>query len=407
MTQITPSDVRALLDPTVGLARQHQLVRLPEAPHLYVMVVDIGTRFAGTDGPTVHDLTGAYDLTADGAAVRGLGEAVERRALVAGDGTDIASLEGTRAELVAAGLSPAADQPGHWPQGAAPTTWYPAEEVGTPRTWHLPAAWVDCPADGPFRARWEGSPSGAAAHTSLAAATTGAIGELLERDALMRAWYRTDRAGAVELDLDPVPHPWLTRLVHDQPQVRVRAARVPTVLPGRYGYVAWVDDGTTVGTGATVATQDPVGAARAVLEAWQIFQVLRARSAQPPAAPVSGTSPFHAVGEERCDFWTDGRGRASMLGWAEALPAAEPLTSGTVGPDPEPDLAAALREAGHPVLRVDLTPRLPAAVRDAGFVAVKVVVDGLHPLVLDERAEWCYVPELLGGRPAAGFQPLI
>lgn len=406
MTQITPREVRALLEPTTGLAREHQLTRLPDPPHLYVMVIDIGTRFAGTTEPTVHDLTGAFDLGADAAALRGLGEAVERRALAPGGAADVGAVVGTRAELSATDRSPLADLPGHWPQRSEPTTWYPAEEVGTDRTWHLPAAWVDCPAHGPFAAEWEGTPSGAAAHTGLAAATAGAIGELLERDALMRSWYRADRAGAVELDLTALPAPALTRLVHDQPQVGVRVARIPTVLPDRYAYVGWVEDGVTVGTGATVADDDATGAVRAVLEAWQIYWSLRARFDQPPAAPVAA-GPFHAIGEARCDYWADGRGRVAMADWSEALPPAAPLPGADPASPGPPDLATALQEAGHRVLRVDLTPRLPAGVRDAGFVAVKVVVEGLQPLVLDERAKWSYVPELLGQRRAVEFQPLI
>ncbi|WP_146237552.1 YcaO-like family protein [Georgenia satyanarayanai] len=402
MSQITPARVRDLLDPAAGLARSFQIVRHPDPPHLYLMVVDIGTRFGGTDEPTLHDLTGAYDLRADGAALRGLGEAVERRALAPLPGEGVA---GTRAALAASGepLAPADEWPGHFPLADDDaTTWYTAERLGDDSRVLVPAEWVDCPVQGPAAEWWEGTPSGAAAHTTVEAATATAVSEVLERDALMRAWYRQDRADAVELDLTS-PHPDLRRLVDDQPGVRVRAARLHTALAGRFAYVAWVDDGTTVGTGATLAADDTAGAARSVLEAWQIYLALRTRAKEPRPA---GRGSFVDQGEARCDFWAYGEGRAAMAEWARGLRPVEPLDQ-TPSPQAGTDLVSELVSVGLPVLRVDLGPRLPAAVRAAGFVAVKVLVGGTHPLVLEERAAWSFVDPLLGERRPVPYQPLI
>ncbi|MFC4556163.1 YcaO-like family protein [Georgenia faecalis] len=403
MSALTPAVVHELLRPEAGLARGFELVRHPDPPHLYLMVVDVGTRFASTTHPTVHDLAGAFDLQADGAVRRGLGEAVERCALAPRETGD--PVRATLADLRAAGTAAADAEhwPGHWPVAEREdTTWYPAEELGSGCERLVPSAWVDCPVTGPLAARWEGTPSGAAAHTSLDAATAVALAEVLERDALMRTWFRPDRAAAVEVELAGDAR--LARLVSDQPQVTVRAACVPTALPDRHAYVAWVDDGVTIGTGAVAAAAEPEGVVKAVQEAWQIYLALRSR-ARTGGTAEDGARAFVAHGEARCDFWTDGRGREAMRAWAQGLGPARPMRTDTPG-EPAP-AAAGLAARGFPVLRVDLTHRLPAAVRDAGFVAVKVLVGGLQPLVLDEAADWPFVDTRLGRRRTVVFQPLI
>ncbi len=401
--------VRTVLDPASGVVRSYALHRLSPPVSMHAMTVDIGTRFAGTAEPTAHDRVGAVDLTPAGALVRGTGEAVERYALAPRDAEPLDHVVGSRDELVAGGsryLDPARWPGLPHPERRAVTRWYRGVDAtdGTP-LW-VPAAVVDWPT-APTSEGWQGTPSGAAAHTGHDAAVEAALREVLERDALMAAWRRADRAGASVVDLGPpgAADPRIARLAADRDGASVGAARIPSAVPTAHAYVGWVDDGRVLAVGAGLDPAEGTGVLAALREAWQIYGLL---STWEPGTEAT-TDGFVAGAEARCAYWADGRGRAEFVDWLAPLAPALTQAHDAAPSTAHDDLLRELTAGGRCVVVVDLTPRLPAPVRQAGMHAVKVLVEGLQPLLLLDDERWSVVPQRIGPapRPDAGPHPLI
>src|SRR5699024_5858420 len=134
----------------------------------------------------------------------------------------------------------------------------------------------------------------------------------------------------------------------------------------------------------------------------------------------SGTG-FVAGAEARCAYWSDGRGRAEFHDWLAPLPPVPepaPAGSGRTGRLPPgarlpgagsgvDALRSELTAQGRSVVVVDLSARLPQAVHGLGLRAVKVMVQGLQPLIMLDQQEWSEVAaRLTPRRPAAGPHPL-
>ncbi|GLY50312.1 YcaO-like family protein [Lentzea sp. NBRC 102530] len=371
-------DLISTLDPANGLTRGWEM-RAPEADRpMWSVAVDVG---------------GAHPVGACGAGrmdtlARAAGEAVERFALVPGDG-----VESVRARSLPGALDFAGASLGD-PRAAGETLlWYRGcwMDSGAP-VW-VPAGMVDHPGDTPW---FDSTPSGAAAGPDLEFAARAALLEWIERDAVAVAWA----TGAGVRRVEPPPGP-VRRLVESARDVAPQLVSVP-VLPGLTCVVAAVVDGPALAAVGAKAHHD---ADRAMLVALQESLQVRAALLAMRAEWGEVTAP---------EVVRDDADRARLYLTPAAVAEVrerlhdQPLTELASGPAMTLDelVAAVVADGGRPAL-VDLTARLPELHRAMGWRAVKVVVPGYQPLRMDERHVFGWRHDRLNGAVGSFPHPLI
>ncbi|MDX8049921.1 YcaO-like family protein [Lentzea sp. BCCO 10_0798] len=373
-------DLISTLDPANGLTRGWEM-RAPEADRpMWSVAVDIG---------------GAHPVGACGAGrmdtvTRAAGEAVERFALVPGDGLEsvVAPARSLPGALDFAGASLgdplAVDESLRWYRGS----WL---DSGEP-VW-VPAGMVDHPADTPW---FDSTPSGAAAGPDLEFAARAALLEWIERDAVAVAWA----TGAGVRRVEP-PAGRVRRLLESVRDVEPRLVSLP-VLPGLTCVMAAVVDGPALAAVGAKAHHD---AERAMLVAVQESLQVRAALLAMRAEWGEVTAP---------DVVRNDADRARLYLTPAAVSEVRerlsdlPLTELDPGPEMALDelVAAVVADGGRPAL-VDLSARLPAPHRAMGWRAVKVVVPGYQPLRMDERHAFGWRHDRMKGAVGSFPHPLI
>lgn len=395
-------NVRRLLAPTAGLFRDVSIGRLTVPPYLYYCVGDLACASVPGIG---HARAGAYGFTRDETLLRGVGEGCERFALAAAGCEPSYDASGAAGSAVSGfvGLPTPAAVADTLPASAHPF----GEEV------RVATSWVHYPTRGIDAMTWEGSPSGAAAHTNPEAALTNALLELVERDGVMRAWHAPLSAGVVRLKMVPsmdlpAACPEGQHLVglldaatfHES---HVHVFRTPSAIPGLYAYLSWVVDGGSAAAGATVAGCDVCGCVQSLREAWQVYISMKNLGPRERLAEI-----VVSRSDERVLHWASELGVACFQEWAGFIDSFAICTVCEHAPTSPGFLISVLQKFG-PIVSVDLTSRLPEAVRRSGFTSCKAFVRGLQPLVVDEASPWNSVqPDPAGPAPHwARFQPLL
>ncbi|WP_158888869.1 YcaO-like family protein [Amycolatopsis anabasis] len=402
-----------LVDERTGVIRRLRSLpvpaQLPRSFEIIASELSDTTRFS----PWPSDSAGAGYALGDPEAAHGaaIGEAVER---YCGNLVPPGLVTGSRAELVAAGL-PALDparvalfsaeqyaEPG-FPfrpmDSALPLDWAEGVDLATGGRVLVPASlvWVSYVAASVAAGRPATNPiiqAGLAAGRGRAAAEYSALCEVLERDAVARAWHGRGRVRAVR------PPDWLARLGHG-------ARRTLTTryfeFGSEFGPVtvgALVRDAETgYLTMGTACRADPVAALRKVFaEACQLQMfvaeyddpespyMLAARNPDSPLSPwrpdrdyLAAYRPdFRDVVDYGChlqlylDPLLQERFEAEL---ADAVTGEVDHAALAGCPDGLPHLVDRLAAAGHPVLSVDVTTE---DVAPTGLSVVRILVPGLY-----------------------------
>lgn len=313
---------------------------------------------------------GAAGLRRGPTYVRAAGEAVERASLM--PSVALPSGDGLR---VARSGSLWRDP---WPTG--PTYRAVRFARGHTEAVAVPAAAVDFPptSTGAQLDAFDPGPSGTAAWTDRAAAVGSAARELIERDAVMRAWYCPALARRIA---DPRPlGEEFGRLAEKARQVGVALHLVDA--PGRRRGVLMclaVDEARgVVGAGISLERTPAQTALKAVQEALQIRSLLiRLKATErplPPELPITSE-------RDRARFWC-APGAVDLAGrWLDMVPASDHEIVHTAQ-------AAAWPDAVGEHVVVDLTARLPDPIRAMGWCAVKMFAPELQPLRMSEAHAW-------------------
>jgi hypothetical protein len=168
-------------------------------------------------------------------------------------------------------------------------------------------------------------------------------------------------------------------------------------------YLAWTSSGGITAAGAGAAGRELECLIKAVKESRQAHLAL---SALGDAADASAPRADGYVerSRRRCRHWAGGTGAVAFEEWAASIPPGRLADSRSIlDGTPTPPITAP-----EGALLVDLSDRLPPAVRVFGFHAVKVLVEGVQPLVSAEGEPWAYLDADLIPRRAHGlYQPLI
>ena len=429
-------DLLGTLAPGHGVASGYQIVppRPPVDPLWRTLVVLADTRTpCGTQDPAVAPLlsrrvVGAYGATRADSIPRGVGEAVERFALMppssgAPDGaratSDVLAGGGALLDFGAPGValgSPAAS--------IDELRWYPGRRLSSGEQVWVPAALVDDPADpaDDHNGWFDSGPSGAAAGPDLERATARALLEIIERDAFMVAWERELRLPLIDPDrllpngsaALPGARDARRRLTVLRTQLtaaglQVLLASLPCGVSQVRGVVAVVIDPGEEPPIAAVgckAAFDPVdSAAGAVQEALQIRSTMingrqRLRGCPPSAHIVTD--------EDRLRWLASRRGFAAVSQWVAGFQAApDPApTAPHAGMPPGPGalVEAIVGDGGDPIV-VDLTGRLPEPLRAMGWAAVKVIPVGYQHLRIDERMPHSWNAPRLASAPERTGMP--
>ncbi|MEW1660653.1 YcaO-like family protein [Streptomyces sp. NPDC093707] len=370
------------------------------------MLVDIGVLSHGEPNRTESDyplhLVGAYDVCRRDALQRGAGEAVERYALLPCPEAGPRLFHVSAAELGAEAL-PFSDPwaaLGHPDANEIPLDWYRGSRLidGSPVLVPAPLAdWTGAPgpsseADYAETILFDPSPSGAASGAGHEHATRSALLEIIERDAVIVAWYAQLALAAVDINqivtaAAPTLHRRSLRTLLDGARAKGLTpvfARIPTCTPDLACTICVIvdRDGGPLGAVGAKASGDGVRALLGALqEAMQIHELLaRMRSRLTPPSPGANVVR-HDV--DRAWAWTMPKTVDALERWTATfrVEAWDP-------PRTTPDLATLVTglsaDGANPVV-VSLTERLPAAVRDLGWSAVKVLCPGYQPLRIDER----------------------
>lgn len=225
--------------------------------------------------------------------------------------------------------------------------------------------------------------NGLAAGASLESAILGALGELIERDALMITWLQ--RLPAAEIDVRA--EGGLSAAVHRHYAalgVEMRCFVLPTDLPATVVLALALDGSPT--RPATIAAAGCHPSPAVALEK-AVFELCQARPAEsarftdnPPAGRLEhyddvvgldDHSAFAGLPERRGEFsflWQDGR-RTRL---SELADHSRPDVSSTVA-----HCATELERLGHPAAYAELTT---SDVRPSGYRVVRVIAAGLQPI---------------------------
>lgn len=442
-------DLLATLEPRHGVARAYRIVPPdPPADLLWRTLVVLGDRAGADDRPgdpppvLSRRVVGAYGGSRADCLPRAVGEAVERFALLPpGPGAaGPASRWGTAAELPAGDRVLDAAAPGvalgHPAARTARLRWYRGQRLAGGEAVWVPAALVDDPADpanGPAGC-FDPGPSGAAAGPDRDRAVTGALLEVVERDAFMVAWAR-------QLRLARLPPGWpgapgvtpgaargpARRLADLRARIGATGARlVLAVLPTGIGavraVVAVVLDADAAGpvaaVGVKAALDAPAAAVGAVHEALQIRSALlggRAALARRPEVAVPATD------EDRLRWLAGPAGPGAVRDWVDGFrdPDGSGPAAGASGP--AADAAAADRVQVPLIDRASVPPvdssvdssvvrtadasrdraarpdPAPGTGRDGPDLVAAMVADGGDPILVD------LTPRLPGSLQSMGW----
>ncbi|MCU1516072.1 MAG: hypothetical protein JWQ75_793 [Pseudarthrobacter sp.] len=385
-------DYLQTLNPENGLARSVRVLR-PDGTNslLWTVAVDIGQdRLDGPDAGIDMSWVGAAGIRRAPTFARAAGEAVERSALIPGEGLDSGC--GLPAAPRGACWADISAEPGVKTYAA---TRY--DRDGTESAVAVPAGAVDFPPEpGGTLGLFDPGPSGTAAGIDLAMAARSAAKEIIERSAAMLAWDQPETArrydlrgngfGAQVLDL--------TTAAAGQ-GVELELVR----LPGTQGHAVWMavalDAGRKVAGAGLGLEQDPSqGVLRAVQESLQIRSLLinlkDFEGEKPVAPPITSEM-------DRARYWAADASITLIREWLDRIPAANEVP---------PHLGGSTQAGGQEqpgtwleclpgYTMVDLTPRLPQAIRDMGWCAVKIFCDTLQPLRMSDALDW----NVLDGAP--------
>jgi ribosomal protein S12 methylthiotransferase accessory factor len=432
-------DLLGTLAPGHGVASGYQIVppRPPVDPLWRTLVVladtdtDTDTDTVAEDGgdaPAAAPLlsrrvVGAYGATRADSVPRGVGEAVERFALLPPSSGAPDAAKAT-AEVLARGGAlldfalpgVALGSPGAW---IDELRWYPGRRLSSGEQVWVPAALVDDPVQPADNPGWfDSGPSGAAAGPDLERATARALLEIIERDAFMVAWERELRLPLLDPDrllrngsMDASGRDARRRLAVLRDRLAAAGllmviASLPCGVPQVRGVVAVVIDLTSESPIAAVgckASFDQVdSAAGAIQEALQIRSTMingRQRlSSGPPDEVVTD--------EDRVRWLASRHGFAAVSEWVAGFRAAtEPApTESVAGPSSGSGqlVDAIVADGGDPIV-VELTGRLPEPLRVMGWAAVKVIPVGYQHLRIDERMPHSWnVPRLASATERTG-----
>lgn len=391
-----------LLDPNVGLVSSYNLTAVNSTPTIYNLIIDVGQRL-GTSDFGIDDRVGAWDLTMVGVLRRGVGEAIERYALrppLDSDrylhnttmGVDVDLPRITKALRLP---SPEKDVQWVYAQRARSKNCYTAID-----TVLVDLDWVNLPTSKNAQAKhWFGTPSGTASHFGIERAIDSSLRELIERDAVVRAWNGLSEIERVQsVSVECVSSRKLERLQHNFP---LHLYRVKSSIGSAYTYIAWNVHNGYVAVGSSLMMCPSCAALHASIEALQVGSLLyEIISRKKPRSSDETTDTFAGLSEQRMSFWASRKGVSAWKAWdaiakntsVQACHEEALLTSS--------DIVA----AGASHIWVDLTDRLPELVTNEGFRVVKSFVPELLSLPMSEGESWNYVPS---GKPLADWEPLL
>lgn len=401
--------LRLLVDPCTGiLKRLRQLPVGASHPRFFHAVAEAAD--TGAFAPQRNFVfSGGAATTPEGALAKAAGEAVERycAALFVREEMPFCAARDAPFEVV-----PPDDFAVHTPeQFAGPgfdlapfddTTaihWSEAVDPLTGARAHVPAAAVHLPwtflQDRDEAAILQPVSTGLACHGTAEAALTGALCEVVERDAFTLVWQAGLAPPAIEVDsLDPSSADRLARM--EAAGYAVELYSIGNDL-GIAAVMALARHEAPAGPGivcSASASPDPAEAARRALEELpHTAHYVMSLKAQHPGRPGTLAADMVMEQDDHLLFWADAD-RARDLAFLATNPARVALAD---LPDHRAataeatflGLCRAIGRAGHRVWVRDLTTEDVAL---AGLRVVRAIVPGLHPLVFG------HVRRALGGR---------
>lgn len=372
------------LSPDVGIARTHALLpRVPGVMPLCRMAIELQLPDSSSTEQRL-DLVGAYDLSQNRAIQRGVGEAIERFALLPQRPSLDRPTGRMRDHLASRHVD---SDPQH---GTSVALIHFAGELHPSQA--IDSAVIDYHSSqrAAGESLLESTPSGAASGLSWEAACVSAMMEVIERDTVMTAWAR-------QLILDalvpgtPSSGGWLTPQLTftvkclEQMGRSVRFARCRTGVDGVDVYIAMVVSGNELqcGFGAKASTSPAAGVLGSLYEAIQLFDVLDLAQSWTEVPVVE--QPRND--EERARYWSFPHAAAVLRSWFDTFqPISEVLTESE--PTGASELARLMAtDAGGSISVANLTQRLPEPARRIGWHAVKAIASNYQLLRINETRQ--------------------
>ena len=397
-------DVIRTLDPDNGLTRGWRMLQPSTECPLWSVTVDIGgLRARGlTEAADALHAVGAYGLNRADTMIRAAGEAVERFALMPTDRGGPQARVGTAVEIGADGVDFAASSLGDPLAVDARLTWYQGRWLDSGEPVWVPSGLVDYPVADPW---FDPSPSGAAAGPDLDFALSGALLELIERDAVLVSWAGEGPWQAFDLDAElaaaPATANWqqlrrLRKLLAGQ-GLAPRLVRIP-VLAGLHCVLSAVLDERGF---AAVGVKAHGDLGRALLVALQESLQVRELLGQLPAGP---TPEVVRDDMDRARWWSTDLAVAELRRRLHDRPTS-PTSVAEVQPWTVSELVRAIRADGGRPAFVDLTERLPETHRAMGWRAVKVIAPGYQPLRMNEQHRFGWLRERIAAKDPDRYFP--
>ncbi|WP_309107427.1 YcaO-like family protein [Arthrobacter sp.] len=373
------------LNPDNGLARSVRILR-PDGTNsfLWTVAVDIGQeRLDGPDAGIDMSWVGAAGIRRAPTLARAAGEAVERSALIPGEG------------LASGGGLPLAPRGACW----ADTSTVPAlkayaatryERDGIEAAVAVPAAAVDFPPAPGVLDLFDPGPSGTAAGIDLAMAEKSAAKEIIERSSAMLGWDQPETALRYNLHGNGFCAQTLglaTAAAGQGVELELVLLREP------HGHAVWMAVAIdtrhmVVGAGLGLEQDPSQGVLRAVQESLQIRSLLINlkdfegwRTVVPPITSEMA----------RARYWAADTSVAGIREWLDRIPRADRPPRSTALSATQSDNQERRRtwlDSLPGYTMVDLTPRLPPAIREMGWCAVKIFCDTLQPLRMSDALDW-------------------
>lgn len=401
----------SLLAPEVGLVSSYDLVAINTAPTIYNLIIDVGQRL-GSEHFGIDDRVGAWDVTMTGVLSRGIGEAVERFALrprLEADPILGKTFSDTASELPR--ITKALRLPSPMPDTRYLQAYRVRRQDGQPFADRvlIDADWVNLPTSRPAQQkRWFGTPSGTAAHIGLASAIDSSLRELIERDAVTRAWNGLSQIEHVEaVDVHCKSARKLRQLQRNHP---LQIYRVKSSIGSAWTFVAWAVKETQATAGSSLKACPACAGLHASIEALQVGALLREMRDNATKADVVTTnfkdtncaevSTFADLSTRRMTFWASAEGVSAWKDWHASSRSRSIQSTHNKTILTSEDIAA----VGATHVWVDLSPRLPKPVIDKGFRVVKSFIPELFSLPMSEGEPWNCVPD---GNPFAQWEPLL
>ncbi|MDO5034455.1 MAG: YcaO-like family protein [Actinomycetaceae bacterium] len=388
-----------LLSPEVGLAASHELAALTTKPTIYNLIIDVGQRLGGGEFG-LDDRVGAWDVSLAGVLRRGVGEAVERYALRPPQQESHAGVEQeAQAERVVSALRlPTPGEQAEW-MGATRVRKDAGGVVRAGRAL-VDADWVNLPASAAAHGRrWFGTPSGTASHIGLDAAIDSSLRELVERDAITRAWNGLLEVERVETLRGACKS--ARKLAMLRESFPLHLYRVRPLVGGSYAYMAWNIEEGFAAAGSSLKGCEACAALHASIEALQVGALLREVKESAQVEVGAGSATFADLSGRRMSFWASEEGLRAWREWDER---ATEVTVDAGRHSDKPLTSEDVANAGYTHIWVDLSDRLPSEVLGEGFRVVKSFIPELFALPMSEGEPWNEVP---GGNPPSFWEPLL